>query len=319
MRSLSVASCVDRFVTWTAANRRPKTAEHYRYQLGRFVKRHGRRRLTSLSPALVSSFSRSFHAVQSVQRLCSWCHRCERSIKENPLHGMPKARMGQRRRVLDRAEMVRLFRAADPCFRAVLFVLRESMCRPQEARALTWGDVAQVVGREVKFPLPLPAGSHFSLPTGKHFEFRAEDPGERVIPISPRLGRLLVRLAGAGNEAAAVILRDSRGRAWTANAFRCRMRRLRVAAGVGPDRRGEKAVLYSFRHTGATAAAVAGIGQYVLAGVLGHASPRTTERYVHPRPADLVNAMNRIYEAKPARSAKIDRTVSLRTSADDAR
>lgn len=294
MKSLLVSACVDRFLLWTAANRKPKTVEHYRYQLGRFVKLHGRRRLSSITPALVSSFSRAFHPVQAVQRLCSWCHRCERSVKENPLHGMPKARMGQRRRVLDRAEMVRLLRA-------------------------TWADGAGRRGVQLPPGQCMTSPAYFSLPTGKHFEFRTQAPDERVIPISPRLGRLLDRLARKGVTLDAPILRDSRGRPWTANAFRCRMRRLRVVAGVGPDRRGERAVLYSFRHTGATAAAVAGVGQYVLAGVLGHASPRTTERYVHPRPADLVDVMKTVWESKSGIWPKIDRTGSSRNCADDPR
>ncbi len=316
MRRMSVASCVDRFVAWTAANRKAKTVDHYRYQLGRFVKEHGRRSLSSLSPALVTTWTTSRHAIQAVQRLCAWCYRWEKSVKVNPLFGMPKPRMGQRRRVLDRAEMVRLLRGSDRTFRPFLIVLRDTMARPQEVRALTWEDLVED-GRGGMVDQPSPsATSFFSLPTAKGFEFRAADPGERVIPISPRVARLLARLSRRPVTLDSPILRDSKGRAWTANAVRCRMRRLRERAGVVADRRGERAVLYSFRHTGATAAAVAGVGQYVLAGVLGHASPRTTERYVHPRPADLVAAMKRVYEVKRERTPKKRRPGSTETRSD---
>ncbi len=317
MSSVLIRHCVERFLSWCQAKRRPRTVAHYRFQLAKLTRKFGSRRLGELSIALLDSFSQSCHLVQSVQRLCRWCHLIERSIASNPLQGMAKPKTGRRRRVLSSSESARLFRAADPTFRAFLLVLRESMCRPQEARALEWGWV-ETQSRQEWSCSSSPLSAHFFLlPTAKGFELRADQGAERIIPISPRLARLLGRLSRRGVTLTDVILRDSKGRAWTANAVRCRFRRLRVRAGLVADRRGEKVVAYTLRHTGATNAAAAGVRDFRLAALLGHASPRTTERYVHLRPADLIDAAKVAWEAKPARKPKNDAPSSLRTRPDD--
>jgi site-specific recombinase XerD len=48
------------------------------------------------------------------------------------------------------------------------------------------------------------------------------------------------------------------------------------------------------RHTGATAAVRAGIRDFALAELLGHASTRTTARYVHLQPDDLRGLFDRV-------------------------
>jgi len=48
------------------------------------------------------------------------------------------------------------------------------------------------------------------------------------------------------------------------------------------DALGEKLTVHSFRHTYATLMAEAGIDQFALKNVLGHAQLSTTDRYVHP-------------------------------------
>src|SRR4051812_24692123 len=108
MRDIHVATAVRRFLRWAAKNNAAATVKHYRYQLGRFVDHAGEMLVANITPAFVTAWARSFHRVQAVQRLCNWLTRCDRSIAVNPLAGMPKPRMGQRRRVLDRAELVRL-------------------------------------------------------------------------------------------------------------------------------------------------------------------------------------------------------------------
>lgn len=298
MVSMTVSACVKRFLKWTKAKRAPKTWEHYRYQLGRLVKIAGHLLLGELTQARVTAWFSQSHPIQAVQRLCRWCAIEERSIAENPLKGMPKARMGERRRVLSRAESVRLIRAADRAFRPLLIAFRETMARPQEVRALTWDDVAQVDDGKSNDHFHAAGGSHFSLPTAKGFQWRKVDTGDRVIPISPRLSRLLLRLARRRLPFGRPIFRNRRGRAWTKNAVRSQMWRLRARLGMAPDRRGESVVAYTWRHTGATNAAAAGVRDFALAAVLGHASPRTTERYVHLRAGDVVDAMKRVWRRK---------------------
>jgi integrase len=307
MSSLLLTDCIDRFLSWTKANRRPNTVAHYRYQLNRFAawanaSRSAERpprapiQADEITPALLTTFGRSFHTIQAVQRLCRWLYREEKSLPMNPLHGMPKPKLGSRRRTLTAAESVRLLRSADPVFRRFLIVLRETICRPQEARALRWIDLTDDS-----------AAAYFALPTAKGFGMRTEDLGERVIPVSPRLRRLLGRMSRAGVTLQSPVLTDSKGRAWTSNAVRCRFRRLRVRLGLVADRRGEKIVPYSFRHTGATAAVRAGVRDFRLMSALGHTSTRTTQRYYHPSPADVVDAMQCVWEFKSNKGTKKDR------------
>ena len=198
-------------------------------------------------------------------------------------------------------------RAADRTFRRVLLFLRETMCRPQEARVIRWIDAVDVNSVSRRNGSEGRSSTAFSLPTAKGFERRRDQSAERIIPISPRLGRLLERLARKGVTLTDPILKDSKGRPWTNNGVRCRFRRLRVRAGLAADRRGERVVAYTLRHTGATAAAAAGVRDFRLAALLGHVSPRTTERYVHLRPADLIDTAKVVWEAKTAQRPKKDR------------
>jgi integrase len=316
MSSLALKDCVSRFLAWCELNRRPATVRSYRYQLERFARWFGDRPITDLTPAAVTSFSRSFHPVQSLQRLCNWCCREERSLRVNPLQGMPKPKMGARRRVLDRGQVVKMIRGADACFRPFLVFLRETIARPQEVRSLTWGDIEGADRWKSSDDFLRSGGSHFSLPTGKGFEYRRDDAAERIIPISPRLRRLLERLARRCESLSTPILRDSKGGAWSKESVRCRIRRLRVRVGLVADRRGERVVAYTFRHTSATNAVAAGVRDFLLAEVMGHSTTRTTARYVHLRPADLVDGMKRVWEAKPRSNPENDAPRSSRNASD---
>lgn len=309
MVSNALSACVQRFLTWVELNRKPATAAAYRYQLERFARWAGPIDVTAITPASVTSWNRTFHGVQAVQRLCNWLHREERSIAINPLHGMKKVPSGARRRTLDRGELAHLLRGADATFRAVLLFLRETMARPQEVRALTWADVAQVVAGDGRGGGDLRHAAYFTLADAKGFDRRSDRTGERVIPISPRLARLLGRLSLKGVTLSSPILKDSKGRPWTSNGIRCRMRRLRVRLGFTADRRGEKIVAYSLRHTGATAAVNAGVRDFLLAEALGHSSTRTTARYVHLKPADVCDGMKAVWELKRGNPRKIDRRI----------
>lgn len=316
MLSLALTDCIDRFTAWTRANRAEKTAASYHYHLSRFARwieslsadvtpPRAPFSVADLSPAIVTTFSRSFHHVQAVQRLCSWLTREERTLPVNPLAGMPKPRCGQRRRTLTPLERVRLLRSAEPAFRRLLLLLRETMCRPQEARALGWD--ALICEGDVWY---------FTLADAKGFDRRRDTPGLRVIPVSPRCRRMLERLRRRCDGSRPILL-NTRGDPWTANAVRCQFRRLRIRLGIVADRHGERIVPYSFRHTGATLAVAAGVTDFRLMTILGHASTRTTQRYVHPRPADVVEWMKRTWELKSPHRPKNDRPGSRRTRPED--
>lgn len=311
-----LAASVARFLDWATVNLAPRSVAVYRLYLHRFISWAGDVPLSTLSPAMVTTWSRKFHPVQAVQRLCAWCHKEERSIPVNPLERMRKIATGKRMRVLRDAEAAELLRGADRHFRPILIALRESFARPQEVRAFRSIDIRQAGGIAADVEAVREGRAFFQLDRGKGFDRRADQSAERIIPISPRLGRLILRTLNRGVITGAALFRNSRGEPWTANAIRCRLRRLRARIGMTADSRGENVVAYSFRHTGATAAARAGLRDFTLAAVLGHASTRTTARYVHLQAADVLDGMKRVWAAKREDSPKKDR-LGLRRKRSD--
>jgi len=289
---------IERFLAWAAVNLAPSTVYGYRLYLTRFAAAVGNVPLEELAPATLTTFSRKFHPIQAVQRLVAWCHKEERSLERNPLEGMAKVAGGSRQRVLIAPDVCRMIRSTDRFFRALLLALKETYARPQEMRAVRPADIRAAGGAAAAAAELLAGGAFFELGEGKGFKRRRDRLATRIIPISPRLGRLLVRLLSAGPAHDEPIFRNSRGRPWTANAVRCRLRRLRVTLNLGVDRRGERVVAYTLRHTGATAAARAGLRDWTLAAVLGHASTRTTARYVHLQATDVISAMQRLWAKK---------------------
>lgn len=105
-------------------------------------------------------------------------------------------------------------------------------------------------------------------------------------PIVENLLRWRLRKYG---ETAKVFLNED-GRPWTNNALRCRMRRLRDRVGIAPDENGETIVMYTARHSYATAAIASGVSDRRLADLMDHTNPKTTQRYIHLAHSDLYNA-----------------------------
>lgn len=302
----------DRFLAWAAVNRSRSTVYGYRLYLTRFAAAVGNVELQAITPAMLTSWSTKFHPLQAVQRLAAWCHKEERSIATNPLSRMLKIAAGSRRRILVAGDVCRMMKSSDHFFRAWLLALKETIARPQEMRQVRPIDV-RTAGGAAAIAAELVSGqAFFEIDNGKGFDRRRDRSATRIIPISPRLGRLLVRLIDRGAAIDEPIFRNSRGRPWSCNAVRCRIRRLRDRLGLGRDRRGERVVAYTIRHTGATAAARAGLRDWTLAAVLGHASTRTTARYVHLQAADVLAGMKRVWDAGRADRPKIERPGSPR-------
>lgn len=301
MCSLLLPACIARFLAWSESTLAPKTTELYGSYLRRFERWAGPVDVRTVTPALLTSWSRKHHPTQSVRRLLSWLAREERSIQSNPLEGMRKPRQGRRRRVLSWVESARMLRRSDGCFRRLLIALRESIMRPQEARAVRWDEISLPDGRPADSAQICAGMACWRVAGAKGFNRRADQDEERTIPISPRLGRLLLRSTIVERNAGGVIFRNSRGHPWTANAVRCRMRRLRVRAGLVADHRGERIVAYSLRHTSATRYIADGGKPYLLRVIMGHARFRTTERYLHVQPVDAVAELGRVFRPKPGR------------------
>lgn len=123
------------------------------------------------------------------------------------------------------------------------------------------------------------------------------DPKQHTVRIRQGKTRAAARILPLRSEAEAILARRSSGARppqwWL---FRGRkagraMNKLNAGHNAAARRAGVECCLYDFRHTFATRAAASGVPVPTLAKLLGHASIRTVERYVHPTFEDLTRAM----------------------------
>lgn len=198
---------------------------------------------------------------------------------------------------MDRPLLARILRKSSSSFRRYLLALRESLARPQEIRAATWAHLWWPEKPDGLRAALLAGQAVLVLDDFKARRRRADANIPRLIPVSPRLGRLLWRLFCRGAGDSGHIFLNHHGRPWTNNAVRCRMRWIRKTLRLARDHRGENIVCYSLRHTGATWAAAAGLRDRLLADVMGHSTTRTTARYQHLQIEDLQAAL-RIMRAR---------------------
>lgn len=298
MSTVSVAAAVRRFLDYSVEDVGVTTFANYNRYLRRLSRHYGHLRLDALTPAFVRQWGRTYHAVQAVQRLLSWAKKEALLISRNPCEQMRKLPRGRRLRTLTPVEDVRLRRAASREFRAFLVALSQTIARPGELRRAVWPDI-RVRGLQPFTLDELRSGKAFIfLDQFKAKELMKDGNAIRVIPISPRLGRLLARLWLDAADREGPVFLNMRGRAWTHNAVICRLRRLRVRAGIKPDHRGENVVAYSYRHSGATSAICAGVDLATLSSLMGHSDVRMTARYVHLVPDHLAAALNRVHRRK---------------------
>lgn len=291
MGSITVNAAADRFLEYAATVVAPSTLAGYRHYLGRLVARFGAQDLADLTPADVRAWSGAFHPLQAAKRLTRWAYIDARLVAADPLAALRKGSVGRRLRVLTPAETARILRCAQGALRRLVLSLRESIARPHELRGVRWQQV-RTAGLVAAHEEDIRAGrAFFVLDRFKGRDRRRDGIGVRVIPITPRLGRLLVRLRYRSPYSQGHVFLNGRRRPWTVNAVRCAFRRLRVRAGLGADHRGENVVAYTLRHTAATAAIVAGVPVAELAGAMGHADIRMTTRYVHLSPSFLARVV----------------------------
>lgn len=295
---MRVDELITNFFGWCRSNVASRTVDYYSRYLWQFARHVDGLQVEELRAFHLLSWADCRHKTRAVQRLFSWACSYAELIPSNPFRKVKPQRQGQRRRVLSRQELAKVLRAAQPNFRAFLLAMRETIARPQEIRALRWEDVVWT-GRHRNAVEAIRAGSAcFLLADYKGRDRRANSDEPRVLFISPRLGRLLLRLARRQVVTSGPIFRNRRGEGWTVNATRCAMRRLRAAVGLEKDSRGEAVCCYTLRHTMATLAAAAGVRDRVLADIMGHVSTRMTARYQHLSADHLREAMARFWKEK---------------------
>jgi integrase len=251
--------------------------------------------LVDVTPAAVAAWGKTWHDVQSLKRLFAWAVDEARLFAINPLTKVKHPPKGERKRILTRVEIVRMLRASSPDCRRLLTGYRETLARPQELRVAGWEDIQPIDPMQPLRAALRTAQCCIVLHDFKNRANRRDPQTPRVILLSPRVCRLLLRLHDRSLTRSGPIFITRRGRAWTSNALRCRFRALRKKLDIRRDKRGETIVPYTFRHTGATIAAACGVRDRILADVLGHIETKTTARYQHLQRQHLVQAMGAVW------------------------
>lgn len=291
--SLTLGQLADKFDDWlereVAADRaRPRTLDYYREQIQKFLDAVGGKRAAAcVRPHDVEMYKTNWQSVQAVQRLYNWGVEMG-LLKENPIRSVKKPDLGERQRVLTPQEESSLLEGTDKHFRPFLLCMLYTIARPQEVRSLQWKHLVLV-------PVPM-----FVLTDFKAKKRRKDrKTAVRRIMLDQTMVTLLERLAEQRKPSPEDFIFLNRHRKpWTANAVRCRMRRLREKLGLEADDHGEKVVAYTLRHTAATRACTSGVPDRVLADLMGHTSTSTTARYQHPQLNHLAEAIQKANAGK---------------------
>jgi len=267
-----VAELILEFLAWSKKNHKPGTHKWYKDHLKAFGAHVGQLRLKSLKPFHVEQWVEKFcstdngssvsNAMRTVVRVLNWAKKSGR-IAENPLFGMERPTPTVRDVYLMPEEFKKLI-AKIECERLMDLVvfMRESGCRPQEARHIE----ARHFSRHNRC-LVIPPAEAKGGPKGA-----TED---RVILLNDRALEIIKRLSLKHPEGK--LLRNSRGIAWTKSAFNQRCIKLSNSLGfhVCP---------YAIRHTFATDAIIRGVDIVTIAELMGHKDLTMLKRiYQHVR------------------------------------
>lgn len=290
----NVNDLVEQFLEWAAAALAPATVNAYAHQLRAFCRSAGKVTLAKLTSAHLTRWAKSWHQAQAVIRAFNWATLEARKIPANPFAAVKLPPRNERRRILLPRQMQEFLRAATPAGRLFMLALRETMARPQEIRGAAFDDLRS---EDPDLELEAALGDGKALIVLRDYKDRKrrkQSNKPRVILISRRLGRAILREKRRGDRRHANLFLNSAGRPWTNNAVRCLLRRIRRRLDVAPDKFGENVVAYTFRHSGATYASSKGIRDRVLAEILGHTETRTTSRYQHLQVGHLREALSRL-------------------------
>jgi integrase len=282
---LTVLDLCEKFLDWVELHRSEDTYDDYRDWLNRWQKLHGTTRAREIQADDLEAWKQALakqelspwtinHAIVAVKTCWSWGLKND-YLPFNRLQKVQKLDAEGRERTFTQAEFLALLRNTDTLFRQVLLFFRLTGIRPGELRRLIWS--------QVDF-------DNHILVIRKHKSRRtAKVKKPRIIHLPPATEKMLRwRLRACGQSEHVFLNGDDLP--WSYNALRCRMRRLRVKAGIGPDENGEEVVLYTARHTFGTQAAAAGVSDRRLADLMGHTDPKMTQKYIHLANPDLRRA-----------------------------
>lgn len=259
-----VVDVVEAFLAWTKIHRSSETNRNYFWYGQSFSEHSGYLQVSELKPIHVTRWvdenkwtaTTERNARRSVHRAFSWA--CEEGIlSRNPLHGMKCPRARSRGRFMSEDEYRTALRNSKPDFKRLLFSLKETGCRPKEARELRWDQVRE---------------DRWVLDEHKTVE-KVQKP--RVIYLTAPMRKLMDVLRR--NSTSPHVFLNARKKPWTCNALRLRTARLKAKLNLPDD-----LCAYMLRHAFGTNAILNGVDVATVAELMGHTSLEMVSKvYLH--------------------------------------
>lgn len=265
---ISFNEVCQRFLVWSKRENEPSTTSWYHRFLGDFDD-HFDGPVQSIRKQHVEGWlgkhpdwsqSTRRQAITCVKRVVNWGYE-EGLLAEIPvaIRGLKRPPMDRRETIVDDTIHQKIVEATDDAFGRFVAGLRGTGARPDELRRVTAADVDLDAGVWL-------LGKH---KTGK----KTGKP--RIIYLTEAMRETTRELVQQHPDGP--LFRNSRGKPWTANAVRCRMRRLREKLKL-PD----GVVAYAYRHTFATEGLAGGVGIAEMAELLGHSDTKMlSAHYAH--------------------------------------
>lgn len=300
---VSLSAAVQSYLAWLKVSRKATTVAWYRHFLEKFEQHAGDVPLTDVNRLQIETFSGKHHPLAALRAFFRWCKRVAKTLKKNPCKSVRVPPKRKRRRVLDRYELVTLRRRASLPLRYAILALEESGMRPHEMRTVAWEQIRSCRSGADRDGDLAGGWCYFDFEDFKASDRRADQGVGKRVPITPRLGRLLVRLRRRVTVPVGFIFHSRSKRPWTKNALRCTWRRLR--ARVTDQGRVSRCGLvpYALRHTKGTMLHRGSENAFTIRDWLGQIDIKTTSIYVHSTIADLC-AIGRRRELKTIKEKK---------------
>jgi len=193
--------------------------------------------------------------ITAMKRAMNWAT-AQGYIPYSPIAKMERPEPGSRTITITPEQFKELLNhIRDENFRDLLEFSWEAGGRPQEVKGLE--------ARHIDFKRSLSV-YHYT---------EAKKQKTRVIYLTDKALAILKRLAKVNPSGR--LFRNTRGEPWTANAVRCRFKRLE-------EKVGKRWTQYAFRHTWITRKLTAGVDSHIVAKAAGHSSTRELDRtYSH--------------------------------------
>jgi len=245
-----IAVILDSFLGWTQAHRSPRTYKWYKDLLQAFVTRYPTLRLRDAKPRHLEDWANEGKGkrakITAVKRAMNWAVK-RGDIPVNPFAAVKRPEVPRRDRLITPEDFtVLLANVKDQCFRDLLEFSWETGCRPHEAKILE--------------PTHVDLENAVCVICKKHAKGKKRP---RVIYLTDKAIEILKRNMSKDG----VIFRNRNGRAWTANAVRCRFKRLEKKVGT-------RYCQYLLRHAWTTRKLVAGVDPHIVAALAGHRDAR---------------------------------------------